>query len=980
MIGRVLAHYRVLEQLGGGGMGIVYKAYDTHLDRLLAVKVLPADKVPDPDRMRRFVQEAKAASALNHPNIVHIYDIDKNAGTYFIAMEYVNGKTLEDEIAPNGLDVDTAVTYALQITDALAAAHHAGIVHRDLKPANIMVQQAPCGPGVAKVLDFGLAKLIQTPVAQEGLPTQTLNATTQEGVILGTVAYMSPEQVEGKDLDARSDVFSFGSVLYEMLTGRRAFSGGSKMSILSAILRDTPTPARNIRHKIPSELAHTVARCLEKSRDARYKSAAEVHQDLAKCQAHLKASRTGLHALIRRPRLAVPAGVALIALLLLTAWFGVRSYQGHWVRNQALPEISRLIEQEKLGAAYSLALEAERRVPKDPILAKLWPSLSMTISIETSPPGAEVYRKEYNATDSKWEYAGRSPLKNIRIPRVNLQWKIVKPGFATADSSDVIIFPGAASAPRLLSVNLDTAAKAPVGMVRVSPGNAPVALDIPGFEHLPKARLEDYWLDRYEVTNRQYQQFVNTGGYQKKEYWKHEFRRDGRLLSWQEAMSLFRDATDRPGPASWVQGEYPRGQDDYPVTGVSWFEAAAYSEFVRKFLPTIYHWNRAAGTRTSSAVVPRSNFAGHGPARVGSYRGIGPYGTLDMAGNVKEWCCNEARAGKRYILGGGWDEPTYMFTDADARSPFDRAPTFGFRCASYSAQSALPVVVTEAIPSPARDYSREKPASNALFQVYKGLYSYDKRPLNAVVESVDESHPDWKREKVTFTAAYGGERITAYLYLPRTSKSPLQTIVFFPGSSAIQARSSSTISTYFHEFILKSGRAFMYPIYKGTFERGDELSSDYPNTTDVWRDHVIAWSKDLGRSIDYLESRPEIDNNKLAYLGFSWGGAMGAVMPAIETRIKTCIFVVGGFYLQKARPEVDQINFAPHVKQPVLMLSGQYDFFYPVEASQVPMFRLLGAPKEQKRRVLYDTAHTIPRNELIKQSLDWLDRYLGPVK
>jgi len=172
----------------------------------------------------------------------------------------------------------------------------------------------------------------------------------------------------------------------------------------------------------------------------------------------------------------------------------------------------------------------------------------------------------------------------------------------------------------------------------------------------------------------------------------------------------------------------------------------------------------------------------------------------------------------------------------------------------------------------------------------------------------------------------------------------------------------------------------MYPIYKGTFERGDELSSDYPNTTDVWRDHVIAWSKDLGRSIDYLESRPEIDNNKLAYLGFSWGGAMGAVMPAIETRIKTCIFVVGGFYLQKARPEVDQINFAPHVKQPVLMLSGQYDFFYPVEASQVPMFRLLGAPKEQKRRVLYDTAHTIPRNELIKQSLDWLDRYLGPVK
>jgi dienelactone hydrolase len=172
----------------------------------------------------------------------------------------------------------------------------------------------------------------------------------------------------------------------------------------------------------------------------------------------------------------------------------------------------------------------------------------------------------------------------------------------------------------------------------------------------------------------------------------------------------------------------------------------------------------------------------------------------------------------------------------------------------------------------------------------------------------------------------------------------------------------------------------MYPIYKGTFEREDDLKSDYPNTSSSWRDHVIAWSKDLARSIDYLETRPEIDRNKLAYFGFSWGGAMGAVMPAIETRIKTCIFLVGGLYLQKALPEVDQINFAPRVMQPVLMLSGRYDFFYPVETSQVPMFRLLGARQANKRHVLYDTAHSIPRNELIKESLAWLDRYLGPVK
>ena len=182
------------------------------------------------------------------------------------------------------------------------------------------------------------------------------------------------------------------------------------------------------------------------------------------------------------------------------------------------------------------------------------------------------------------------------------------------------------------------------------------------------------------------------------------------------------------------------------------------------------------------------------------------------------------------------------------------------------------------------------------------------------------------------------------------------------------------------DFVIKSERALMFPVDKGTFERGDDLKSDYPNTTSSYRDHVIAWSKDLGRSIDYLETRPEIDRNKLAYQGFSWGGAMGAVLPAVEDRIKVCVLVVPGFNLQKSLPEVDELNFAPRVRLPVLMLNGRFDFFYPVESSQEPMFRLLGTPKERKRHMVYETGHNIPRNEMIKETLDWLDRYLRPVR
>jgi dienelactone hydrolase len=220
----------------------------------------------------------------------------------------------------------------------------------------------------------------------------------------------------------------------------------------------------------------------------------------------------------------------------------------------------------------------------------------------------------------------------------------------------------------------------------------------------------------------------------------------------------------------------------------------------------------------------------------------------------------------------------------------------------------------------------------------------------------------------------------AYLYLPRVPHPPLQTVVLFPGSTAIMTRSSAKpIELTTFDFIIKSGRALLLPVYKSTFERGDDLRSDVANKSSSWRDHVIAWSKDLGRSIDYLETRPEIDSTKLAYLGLSWGGAMGAILPAVEPRLKACVLVVPGFNLRKPLPEVDQLNFAPHVTVPVLMLSSRYDFFFPVQTSQEPMFRLLGTPKQHRRRVVFDTSHNIPRSELIRETLDWLDKYLGPV-
>ncbi len=276
MIGQSLLHYQIAEKIGEGGMGAVYRAVDTHLDRPVAIKILPADKVADAERKQRFIQEAKAASALRHPNIVVIHDIASDRGGDFIVMELVEGQSLDVLIGRRGLKLTEALGLAVQIADGLAKAHAAGIVHRDLKPTNVMVT----GDGLVKILDFGLAKLMEDVPDSGSGPTMTMDRDakprTEEGYILGTAAYMSPEQAEGKRVDARSDIFSFGTVLYEMLTGRKAFDRDSRIKTLAAVLNEEPKSAIEVNDRVPPEVEHILNRCLRKDPQRRWQTMSDL--------------------------------------------------------------------------------------------------------------------------------------------------------------------------------------------------------------------------------------------------------------------------------------------------------------------------------------------------------------------------------------------------------------------------------------------------------------------------------------------------------------------------------------------------------------------------------------------------------------------------------------------------------------------------------------------------------------------------------
>jgi serine/threonine protein kinase/dienelactone hydrolase len=982
LAGQEVGAYRLERALGVGGMGTVWLARrsDGRFEGSVAIKFLHL-AVLDRRGQERFRREGTLLARLSHPHIARLLDAGvTSAGQPYLVLEYVDGVRIDQYAAARELDLDARLRLFLEVADAVAHAHANLVVHRDLKPSNILVDR----DGGAKLLDFGVATLLAADA--DAAPTRTGVALTPE--------YAAPEQISGEPVTTATDVYALGVLLFKLIVGRHptAEPGMTEAAVLLALaeraaprpsdvvaqLADSAESARlfaerrttpeRLQRRCRGDLDVIVGTALKKDVGRRYQSVSAFADDVRRyvCGDAVKARgdsrRYRARKFVAQHPLQLGAAAAVATTLVVAAvagWIVYRDKRIQQLRQETLPRIAAMQKKTDFAAAYRLLRTVEPELVGDPEFEKTRAEVLVEASVRTSPPGADVYVKGYGEIAEEWLYLGRTPLVDMRAPFGYYRWRVQKDGYATVEGAGTLGLNN-------ITIALQPERTLPAGMVYV-PGST-VRVE------QTRVELPPFYFDRYEVTNREYKRFIDAGGYRTRDYWTGPFLRDGRELSWEDALRDMRDATGHPGPSTWRLGTYPQGQDDLPVQGVSWYEAAAFARYAGKRLPTVHHWRRAAAADSLySDVIEHSNFGTKGPAAVGAYAGIGGYGTFDLAGNVKEWTSN-AVGDKRYILGGAWNEPSYQYSATDALEPFDRAAGNGFRGMTPLAGTTLDAALDRPLPSVVRDYTDERPVADSVFRIYRSLYAYDRSDLEAVVESSDDSPEHWRVERVSYAAAYRGERIPALLFLPKSAAPPYQTIVYFPAGQNIQQFHKWEIN--YLDFVLRSGRAVLLPMYMGIYERRLDPSIQGLHAV---RDVTIQRMKDLQRSVDYIYARPDLDESRLAFFGVSLGAALAPIALAIEPRFKAAVLWSGGFSSVARLPEADQINFAPRVRTPVLMMNGRDDFTYPVKASQEPMFRWLGTPHQDKRHLRHAGGHICPFEGNIKDTLDWLDRYLGAI-
>ena len=652
------------------------------------------------------------------------------------------------------------------------------------------------------------------------------------------------------------------------------------------------------------------------------------------------------------------------------------------------PQLEEAVGQDEYAKSWLIAREINDVFPFISQIQDALSQLSRPASINIKQDNVDVFWKPYGSDDFEWEFLGTDMEQTQQLPVGGIQLRLEKDGYETAYISSVNPsllfknFPGDMGF-QAAKMELVQADSVPPGMVYVPGG--PFVPAISG-DSLKPYVLSPYFIDKFEVTNSQFKAFIDDGGYKNPRYWEEmDFIKDGTSLTFEQALGLMVDQTGRNGPANWELGDFTEGRDDFPVTGISWYEAQAYAKYMGNILPPYFHWAKAAFpldewvSPLAPEMLSRSNFKGDSVAKVGEFDSLGPYGTYDMTGNVAEWVWN-IFGGRGMTLGGAVSQPQYTGFQANPMPRFNRSDLVGFRTVRLLNSADLNPFggpIDRPAPPPKEFF---KPLNDDAFKLYSTQFSYSRRDLKAKVIYVDDTHDDWIKEKISIDVGYSNERMDVLIFKPKNTYNNVGSVVLYPGLNYFRNPpdlDDIDPGEYGLDFIIKSGRALVWVAFKGSLNRIVDSSIAQPSTQDnlrQFRQMMIDWRVDSGRVLDYLEDRQDFANDKFHYMGMSYGAVYMPIVLLSEKRYKSAVFLSGGFS-PYAPPHSDGIFYLNRVDTPTLMLNGEQDFLLPIE-SQEAMFEGLGVAPKDKRYVLFKAGHwPLPRSKMVNETLSWFNKY-----
>ena len=681
----------------------------------------------------------------------------------------------------------------------------------------------------------------------------------------------------------------------------------------------------------------------------------------------------------------------IVAVASGAALFGFFRTQGRKRRNHVIeaivPEIEQHVADGHLQEAFDLAMANRTLLPAH-LDDAWWDQFSAPASIDCAIPNAALGYRPYNGRNVEWTEIP-PPFQDVRLPLGNIQLNVAAPGyvaqqFCTANPSMMLQNSELRSVlpPEVVEtatpITLEREEDAIPGMMSASDRHVGIALvGLPA----PKdpVLVAGFHIDRYPVSNADYEAFVRGGGYTNAEFWQDLPWPDG--TNWRERISEFVDATGRPGPADWELGKPKDGEEDLPVSGISWYETAAYAQFAGKRLPTVWEWCRAAlpfdsnGSTINVALMGFANFFGKGKSRPGDYPAMSAVGAWDMFGNVREWVWNEVGTGRGNLGGGHSDEPYYaVWLNSD--DPFARSLDTGFRCVTGPVPNELQA---RPISRVQRSYEGEAPVSD---EVYAALVeSIRPKPRPTRFEVVAESEIDGNRRlEFSVETGYGG-RFPIVTIAPGKDHREGSLIVFPGMGSFFGGDADDDLTLMFRRLsflVNQLNYTLLFPRFTGMNERHDGGPFPRSDFREVWHTRAHHWTQELSQAIQLAEEHPDLDHERLGFLGISYGAIFTTAAVALQPEFKTIVLLSGNMQVTSMIPVNDSINHYPRIKAPTLMMNGRFDSIVSPDKDLLDLrYRLLGTPEEHKRQILYDAGHFPYPQHLFKKDLsDWLEKYL----